>query len=100
MQHSSNGTEETILCYGTLDGKVAFVSLEFSKKPLEPLHKWEIPEKGSKSSVTCLAIAENASELYIGRSDGNVEVLIFLLKLIVFNFISKHIKRFGHLLKL
>jgi hypothetical protein len=95
MQYSSNGTEETILCYGTLDGKVAFVSLEFSKKPLEPLHKWEIPEKGSKSSVTCLAIAENLSELYIGRSDGNIEVLTFLLKLIVFNVISNVSKDLG-----
>jgi len=79
MQYSSSGTDETLICYGTLDGKVALVSLEFTKKPLEPLHKWEIPEKGSKSSVTCLAIAESAAELYIGRSDGNVEV--FMLKL-------------------
>ena len=57
-----------------LDGKVALVSIDFSKKPLEPLHKWEIPEKGSRSSVTCLAIADSAAELYVGRSDGNVEV--------------------------
>lgn len=75
MNFSSNGINETLVFYGTLDGKVALVSIDFSKKPLEPLHKWEIPEKGSKSSVTCLAISESAAELYVGRSDGNVEVL-------------------------
>lgn len=74
MNYSSDGSQEALVFYGTLDGKVALVSIDFNKKPLEPIHKWEIPEKGSRSSVTCLAIAESAAELYIGRSDGNVEV--------------------------
>lgn len=66
---------ESLICYGTLEGRVALVSLDFSKNPLEPLHKWEIPEKGTKNSVTCIVITENGSELCIGRSDGNVEVI-------------------------
>ncbi|CAG2166581.1 unnamed protein product [Oppiella nova] len=77
MHYSANGINETLVCYGTLDGKVALVSIDFSKKPLEPLHKWEIPEKGSKPSVTCISIADSAAELYIGRSDGNVEIWSF-----------------------
>ncbi|XP_054159812.1 Bardet-Biedl syndrome 7 protein-like [Oppia nitens] len=77
MNYSSNSINETLIIYGTLDGKVALVSIDFNRKPLEPLHKWEIPEKGSRSSVTCLAMAESAAELYIGRSDGNIEIWSF-----------------------
>ncbi|CAG2114681.1 unnamed protein product, partial [Medioppia subpectinata] len=77
MHYSANGVTETLVCYGTLDGKVALVSIDFSKKPLEPLHKWEIPDKGSKPSVTCISIADSAAELYVGRSDGNVEIWSF-----------------------
>ena len=85
MNYSSNGNNETLVYYGTLDGKVALVSIDFIKKPLEPLHKWEIPEKGSKSSVTCLAISESVAELYIGRSDGSVEVWTHFLLFFFFN---------------
>ena len=97
MNYMSDGTNEILIFYGTLDGKVALVSIDFSKKPLEPLHKWEIPEKGSRSSVTCLAIAESVAELYVGRSDGNVEVC---LKLLYISLIFDLIDRFGPLLKL
>lgn len=78
IRYSSEGNEEALLCYGTLDGKIALVSINFNKDPLEPLHKWEIPEKGTRASVNCLAITEELSEIYVGRSDGNVEIWSFV----------------------
>ena len=67
-----------MFCYGTLEGKVSLIAMDFSKSPIEALHKWEIPEKGSRSPVTCLSIMDKTGEIYIGRSDGSIEIWIFI----------------------
>ena len=68
---------ENLFLYGTLEGKVSLVSLDFDSHPMAAIHKWEIPEKGSRAQVTCLAMMEATGELYIGRSNGAIEVWIF-----------------------
>ncbi|XP_015790248.1 Bardet-Biedl syndrome 7 protein homolog [Tetranychus urticae] len=73
-----NRSSESFFTYGTLEGKVALISLDFSKNPLKAVHKWEIPEKGSRAQVNCIAMMESTGELYIGRSDGSIEVWIFV----------------------
>lgn len=77
LQRCDSKSLETMFIYGTLEGKTALVSLDFSKNPLKAIHKWEIPEKGSAPQVSCLAMMETTGELYIGRSDGSIEVWVF-----------------------
>lgn len=55
---------------------MALIQLSFSEAPLKAIHKWEIPEKGTKAPVTCLSMMEACGELYIGRSDGSIEIWI------------------------
>ncbi len=75
----SNKNEDVHLCYGTLDGKIALVTFRFvDKNQLEPLHKWEVPVNAIKQPVTCLVFADTGSEFYVGRSDGSVEVRVFM----------------------
>lgn len=68
---------ENLFLYGTLEGKVSLVSLDFDRNLMAAIHKWEIPEKGSRAQVTCLTIQESTGELYIGRSNGAIELWIF-----------------------
>ncbi|RWS26652.1 hypothetical protein B4U80_03066 [Leptotrombidium deliense] len=66
-----------LFTYGTLEGKTAMVKLDFTQSALEAKHRWEIPEKGTRAPVHCISAMEKSGELYIGRSDGNVEIWTF-----------------------
>jgi len=70
-------SHDVYFCYGCTDGKISFVAINFAQKPMTPQHKWEIPEQGSKAPVECLATIEAGIELYVGRSDGTVEIWSF-----------------------
>ncbi|RWS16252.1 hypothetical protein B4U79_07615 [Dinothrombium tinctorium] len=68
---------EIFFVYGTLDGKVSLIELDFSQSTLDAKHIWEVPERGTRAPVQCISAMESTGELYIGRADGNIEIWIF-----------------------
>ena len=69
---------EAILIYGTMEGKVALIKIYFNQTPLKVIHKWKISGKETKAPVTCLSMMEDCGELYIGRSDGSIEIWVLI----------------------
>lgn len=53
------------------------VGVDFSTKPIIPQQKWEIPERGSRAPIECMASAETGNELVVGRADGTIEIWTF-----------------------
>lgn len=43
-------------CYGTLDGRLSLVKMDFSASPLKAQHCWEIHLPRSRAAVQCLAV--------------------------------------------
>ena len=75
----SHKDSEVNLCYGTLDGKIAMVTLQFiDKNELEPMHHWQVPLNTIKQPVTCLLFSQTNAEFFVGRSDGSIEVLAII----------------------
>ncbi|KAI1303141.1 Bardet-Biedl syndrome 7 protein [Halotydeus destructor] len=70
-------TQELNFCYGCTDGKISMVSVNISDKKWLPDQLWEIPEKGTKPAIECMATIDSGRELYVARSDGSVEVWSF-----------------------
>lgn len=76
-------TTGTFVLYGTLDGKVSLITIDFkSTEDPEPTHRWDLPTlmgdpRASRSAVNCLELSDQAQELFIGRADGNIEIWAF-----------------------
>ncbi|XP_015791083.1 Bardet-Biedl syndrome 7 protein-like [Tetranychus urticae] len=77
LERSSKSSKVNLL-YGTIEGKVALISLDFGFNEVNAEHKWQIPDKGYRSQVNCITMMESTGELYIGRSDGLIEVWVFM----------------------
>lgn len=73
--HEKSKQNEVHICYGTLDGKIAMVTFQFSaKNQLDPIHAWEVPLNSIKQPISCLCFSEMKPEIYAGRSDGSIEI--------------------------
>lgn len=74
-----NQTGHSAFLYGSTDGKVTMVDLD----SISPSFKWEVPESisglhsSNKSCVEVIELSPTGPEMFIGRSDGTVEVWTF-----------------------
>ncbi|KAF7495980.1 Bardet-Biedl syndrome 7 protein [Sarcoptes scabiei] len=71
-------SQDVFVCYGTMDGKISLLTFKFlEKNKLEPIHNWEVPLESIKQPITCLRFSESTSDLFVGRSDGSIEIWQF-----------------------
>lgn len=83
-------------CYGTANGKLVMLKIDFNKTPIEAQNIWEVNLEQSKSAIQCITptidqsvcmnnqkmeianfTAYDASELCIGRAEGSIEIFTF-----------------------
>lgn len=91
---SKSQTKVFYFCYGTSNGRLSLLRIDFGKSPIEAEHLWEVNLEQSKSAVQCitptisLATCQNpetsgtfssfeASEFCVGRADGSIEMFGF-----------------------
>ena len=95
-QPSKNQAHQTskiyYYCYGTSNGRLSLLKINFSKQPIEAEHCWEINLEQSKSAIQCVTPtidlpfcnqeassfnSYEASEFCVGRADGQIELYNF-----------------------
>jgi hypothetical protein len=101
LQLRAGDVNEAFVCYGTLDGRISLVRIDFGAAQVQAAHCWEVHLPRSRAPIQCLAVDEqldesrqplvigseskatdeqfeaSASELAVGRADGTIELFSF-----------------------
>lgn len=94
-KQTKSSTKLFYFAYGTSNGRLSLLKLNFGQSPIEATHCWEINLEQSKSAVQCITptislancckqeadsggfSSYEASEFCVGRADGSIELFSF-----------------------